>query len=75
MRSEITVLMDLYMLQQNGIRFYKGQYVTFKLAPGLKKNKVYLWSYSPLNKGHFCILTNSLIRTYTSDKDEHINLR
>ena len=27
-----------YMLQQNGKRFYKGIYVTFKLAPDLKKN-------------------------------------
>ena len=25
------------MLQQNGKRFYKGLYVTFKLVPGLKK--------------------------------------
>ena len=24
-----------YMLRQNGIRFYKGLYVTFKLAPDL----------------------------------------
>ena len=38
-----------YMLRQNGIRFYKGLYVTFKLAPDLKKNTVYLLSYSPLN--------------------------
>ena len=27
-----------YMLQQNGKRFYKGLYVTFKLAPDLNKN-------------------------------------
>ena len=46
------------MLRQNGIRFYKGQYVTFTLAPDLKKNTVYLPSYSPLNEGHFSILTN-----------------
>ena len=26
-----------YMLRQNGIRFYKGLYVTFKLAPDVKK--------------------------------------
>ena len=25
------------MLQQNGKRFYKGLYVTFKVAPDLKK--------------------------------------
>ena len=30
-----------YMLRQNGKRFRKGQYVTFKLAPDLKKNTVY----------------------------------
>ena len=45
-----------YMLRQNGIRFYKGLYVTFKLVPDLKKNTVYLSSNSPLNEGHFCIL-------------------
>ena len=52
------------MLRQNGIRFYKGLYVTFKLAPDLKKNTVYLLSYSPLNEGHFSILTNSMLQTY-----------
>ena len=30
-----------YMLRQNGKSFYKGLYVTFKLAPDLKKNTVY----------------------------------
>ena len=53
-----------YMLQQTGIRLYKGLYVTFKLAPDLKKNTVYLSSYGPLNEGHFSILTNSMHRTY-----------
>ena len=53
-----------YMLRQNGKRFYKGLYVTFKLAPDLKKNTVYLSSYSPLNEGHFSILTNSMFRSY-----------
>ena len=53
-----------YMLRQNGIRFYKGLYVTFKLAPDLKNNTVYLSSYSPLNEGHFSILKNSMLRTY-----------
>ena len=46
------------MLQQNGKRFYKGLYVTFKLAADLKKNIVYLSSYSPLNEGQVSILTN-----------------
>ena len=64
-----------YMLRQNGKRFYKGVYVTFKLAPDLKKNTVYLSSYSPSNKVHVSILTNSMIRTYTSDIDERIILR
>ena len=63
-----------YMLQQNGKRFYKGRYVTFKLVPDLKKNTVYLSSYSPLNEGHVSILTNSMLRTYTSDIDERIIL-
>ena len=64
-----------YMLRQNGKRFYKGLYVTFKVAPDLKKNTVYLLSYSPLNECHVCILTNSMLRTYTSDREERINLR
>ena len=53
----------IYMLRQNGIRFYKGLYVTFKLAPDLKKNTVYLLSCSPLNEGHFSILANSMLQT------------
>ena len=63
-----------YMLRQNGKRFYKGLYVTFKVAPDLKKNTVNLSSYSPLNEGHVCILTNSMLRTYSSDRDERIIL-
>ena len=50
-----------YTLRQNGIRFYKGLYVAFKLAPGLKKNTVYLSSYSPLNEGRFRILTKLML--------------
>ena len=64
-----------YMLRQNGKRFYKGPYVTFILAPDLKKNTVHLSSYSPLNEGHVSILTNSMLRTYTSDVDERIILQ
>ena len=63
------------MLRQNGKSFYEGLYVTFKLAPKLKKNTVYLLSYSPLNEGHVSILTNSMLRTYTSDIDKRIILR
>ena len=64
-----------YMLEQNDKRFYKGLYVTLKLAPDQKKNTVYLSSYSPLNEGHVSILTNSMLRTYTSDIDERTILR
>ena len=64
-----------YIIRQNGKRFYKGLYVTFKVAPDLKKNTVYLLSYIPLNEGQVCILTNSMLRTYTSDRDERIILR
>ena len=64
-----------YMIQQNGKRFYNGLYVTFKLAPNLKKNTVYLSSYSTLNEAHVNILSNSMLRTYTSDIDERIILR
>ena len=54
-----------HMLRQNVIRFYKGLYVTFKLAPDLmEQNTVYLSSCRPLNEGHFSILTNSMLRTY-----------
>ena len=63
------------MLEQNDKRFYKGLYVTFKLAPDQKKNTVYLSSYSPLNEGHVSMLTNSMLRTYTSDIDERTILR
>ena len=37
-----------YMLRQNGKRFYKEIYVTFKLEPDLKKTTVYLSIYSPM---------------------------
>ena len=50
-----------YKLRQNGKRLYKGLYVTFKLAPDLKKNIAHLSSNSPLNKGHVTILTNSML--------------
>ena len=50
-----------YMLRQNGKRFYKALYITFKLAPDLKKNTVYLLSYGLLNEGHVSILTNSML--------------
>ena len=64
-----------YMLRHIGKRFYKGLYVTFIVVPDLKQNTVYLSSYSALNEGHVCILTNSMLRTYTSDRDERIILR
>ena len=63
------------MLGQKDKRFYKGLYVTFNLVANLKKNIVYLCSYSPLNEGHVSILTNSMLRTYTSDIDECIIFR
>ena len=63
------------MLQENVERFYKGIYVTFELVPGIKKNTVYLSSYSPLNEGQVSILTNSMLRTYISDIGERIILR
>ena len=49
------------MPRYNGKRFYKQLYVAFKLAPDLKKNTVYLSSYSPLNGGHFSVLTSSML--------------
>ena len=70
MNASSIITFFTYMLQQNGKRFYKGLYITFKLAPDLKKNTVYLSSYSPLNEDHVSILTNSMLRTLTSDIDE-----
>ena len=50
-----------YMLRQNGKRFYKGPYVTFELAPNLKKYTLFLSSYSSLSEGHASILANSML--------------
>ena len=61
-----------YILQKNGKRFYKELYVSFKLALDIKTNTVYLSNYSPLNEGHVNILTNAMLRTYTSDIDERM---
>ena len=74
MNASSSITLFTYMLQQNGKRFYKGLYVTFKLVPDIKKNTVYVSSYSPLNEGHVRILTHSMLRTYTSDIDERIIL-
>ena len=52
-----------YMLRQNCMSFFKGLYVTFKLALDLKKTTVLLSSYSPLNEGYLSLLTNSILRT------------
>ena len=52
MNASSFITLVTYMLRQNGIRFYKGIYVTFTLAPAIKKNTSYLLSYSPLNEGH-----------------------
>ena len=65
--SFITFVTD--MLRQNGIRFYKGLNVSLKLARDLQKNTVYLLRNSPLNEGHFSILTNSCFE-HTSDIDD-----
>ena len=74
MNASSFITLFIYKLRQSGKRFYIGLYVTFKLAPGLKKNTVYLSSCSPSKEGHVSILTNSMLRTYTSDKDERIIL-
>ena len=57
------ITIGTFMLRQNGIRFYKGLYITFKLAPELRKKSVYLSSYSPLDNGYPSILTKSMLRT------------
>ena len=75
MNASSFIIFFTHMLQQNGKSYYKGVYITFKLAPNLQNNTVYLTSYSPLNEGHVSILTNSMLRTYTNDIDERILLR
>ena len=75
MNASIFITYFTYRLRQNGQRFYKGLYVTYKLAPDLKKNTVYLSSYRPSNEGHVSLLTNSMPQTYTSGIDECIVLR
>ena len=55
MNASSFITFGTYMPQQNGIRFYKGLYVT-------------------LNKGYVSRLTNSMLRVYNSDIDEHIIL-
>ena len=37
MNASSSITFVTYMLRQNDIHFYKGLYVTFKLAPDLKK--------------------------------------
>ena len=63
MNASSFITVSTYMLRQNGIRFPKGQHITFELAPDLKKNTVHLSTYSPLNNGNPSILTNSMLRT------------
>ena len=74
MNASSVITSDTYLLRQNGIRFYKGLYVTFKLAPDLKTNTEYISSYSPLGEGYFSILTTQCFE-HTSDIDERIILR
>ena len=57
MSASSFIIFGTYMLRLNGIRFYKGLYISFKVALDLKKNTVYLSSYSPLNEGYHSILT------------------
>ena len=65
MNTSSFIIFVTYMLLQNGIRFYKGLYITFKLASDLKKNTVYLSRYNPLNEGYSSILTTQLFKSIT----------
>ena len=75
MNASSFITLFTFMLRQNGQLFFKGLYVTFKLAPDLRNNTVYLSNYIPLNEGHVSILTNSILRIYTSDIEERVILR
>ena len=57
MNASSFITFGTYILRQTGLRFYKGLYIIFKLAPDLKKNTIYLSKYSPLNEGYPNILT------------------
>ena len=76
MNASSVITFVTYMLRQNVIRFYKRLYVTFKQVPDLKKNTIYLSSYSLLNEGQFNILINSMLNfEHTNDVNERIILR
>ena len=76
MNASSCITFVTYTLRQNGKRFYKGIYITFKLELDLiEKYTAYLSSYRPSNEGHVSILTHSMLRTYTSDIDECVNPR
>ena len=66
MNASSFITFGTYMLRQNGKRFYKGLYITFKLAQDLKKNTVCLSSYSPLNEGNSSILTTQRFEHITA---------
>ena len=53
MNASSFITFPTYMLQQNGIGFYKGLYITFKLVSDIKENTAVLSSYSPLNEGYY----------------------
>ena len=71
MNASSFISFGTFMLRQNGIRFYKGLYITFKTGTRTKENySIFLSSYGPLNKGYPSKLTKSMRRTYNSDIDE-----
>ena len=64
MKASSFITFVTYMLRQNGKRFYKRLYVTFKIGTRPKENTVYLSRYSLLNEVHFSIVTILMLRTY-----------
>ena len=56
MNASCFITFFIYMLRQNSIPFWKVLFVTFKMAPSIKKNSQYFLNYRPLYKGHSCKL-------------------
>ena len=54
-----------YMLRKNVIPLWKELFVTFKMAPNIKKHSLYFASNRRLYKGHSCILKFSEANCHT----------
>ena len=72
--SLITITFFTYMLRQNVNVSIKDYISPLNWHQTLRKIQ-YTYRAIPSNEDHVSIITNSMIRTYTSDIDERIILR